>query len=130
MSSTESVSYVITGNNIEVTSALNDYVKTKLDKIVGKISTSSISECDVHLTVNKNPKVSAIVRVEVKVFVPPPPPPGRKQNWRGKKMLMPFEFLCTIDFLKRIPPIHSFIYSPFVFVSPSPSHQPIIYLYY
>ena len=55
--STESVSYVITGNNIDVTPALNDYVSVKLDKIVGKISTSAISECDVHLTVNKNPKV-------------------------------------------------------------------------
>lgn len=56
--STESVSYVITGNNIDVTPALNEYVSTKLDKIVGKISTNAINECDVHLTVNKNPKVS------------------------------------------------------------------------
>jgi hypothetical protein len=55
--STESVSYVITGNNIDVTPALNEYVSTKLDKVVGKISTDAISECDVHLTVNKNPKV-------------------------------------------------------------------------
>ena len=56
--STESVSYVITGNNIDVTPSLNEYVSTKLDKIVGKISTNAINECDVHLTVNKNPKVS------------------------------------------------------------------------
>lgn len=56
--STESVSYVITGNNIDVTPALNEYVSAKLDKIVGKISTNAINECDVHLTVNKNPKVS------------------------------------------------------------------------
>lgn len=56
--STESVEYVITGNNIDVTQALNDYVSAKLDKIVGKISSNAISECDVHLTVNKNPKVS------------------------------------------------------------------------
>ena len=58
--STESVSYVITGNNIDVTPSLNNYVSTKLDKIVGKISSNAISECDVHLTVNKNPKVSYI----------------------------------------------------------------------
>lgn len=58
--STESVSYVITGNNIDVTPSLNNYVSTKLDKIVGKISSNAISECDVHLTVNKNPKVSRL----------------------------------------------------------------------
>lgn len=56
--STESVSYVITGNNIDVTPSLNEYVSSKLDKIVGKIVTNAINECDVHLTVNKNPKVS------------------------------------------------------------------------
>lgn len=64
MSSTESVSYVITGNNIDVTSALNEYVSSKLDKIVGKISTDAINECDVHLTVNKNPKVSDVMICE------------------------------------------------------------------
>lgn len=69
MSSTESVSYVITGNNIDVTPALNDYVQTKLDKIVGKISTSAISECDVHLTVNKNPKVKEGHKAEVVTFL-------------------------------------------------------------
>eukprot|EP00551_Chaetoceros_affinis_P000398 CAMPEP_0203638982 /NCGR_PEP_ID=MMETSP0088-20131115/4840_1 /ASSEMBLY_ACC=CAM_ASM_001087 /TAXON_ID=426623 /ORGANISM="Chaetoceros affinis, Strain CCMP159" /LENGTH=247 /DNA_ID=CAMNT_0050493735 /DNA_START=70 /DNA_END=813 /DNA_ORIENTATION=+ len=69
MSSTESVSYVITGNNIEVTDALNEYVESKLDKIVGKISTSSISECDVHLTVNKNPKVKEGHKAEVVTFL-------------------------------------------------------------
>lgn len=69
MSSTESVSYVITGNNIEVTPALNDYVTAKLDKIVGKISTSAISECDVHMTVNKNPKVKEGHKAEVVTFM-------------------------------------------------------------
>ncbi len=55
--STENVSYVITGNNIDITPALDDYVNKKLDKIVGKLSSTAIQECDVHLTVNKNPKV-------------------------------------------------------------------------
>ncbi len=57
--STEAVNYVISGNNIEVTDALSDYVEKKLDRTVGKLSaTGSVQECDVHLTVNKNPKVS------------------------------------------------------------------------
>jgi len=67
--STESVSYVITGNNIDVTPALNEYVTAKLDKIVGKISTSAISECDVHMTVNKNPKVKDAHKAEVVTFL-------------------------------------------------------------
>ena len=58
-SSTEAVNYVITGNNIEVTDALNEYINKKLDNTVGKLSgTGAIKECDVHLNVNKNPKVS------------------------------------------------------------------------
>lgn len=69
MSSTESVSYVITGNNIDVTPALNDYVSTKLDKIVGKIVTNAINECDVHLTVNKNPKVKEGHKAEVVTYL-------------------------------------------------------------
>ena len=56
--STESVNYVVTGNNIEMTPSLNDYVNKKLDKVVGKLSASgAVQECDVHLSVNKNPKV-------------------------------------------------------------------------
>ena len=57
--STESVNYVVTGNNIEMTPSLNEYVNKKLDKVVGKLSASgAVQECDVHLSVNKNPKVS------------------------------------------------------------------------
>lgn len=67
--STESVSYVITGNNIDVTPALHDYVDSKLDKIIGKISSNAISECDVHLSVNKNPKVKLNHKAEVVAFV-------------------------------------------------------------
>lgn len=67
--STESVEYVITGNNIDVTQALNDYVSAKLDKIVGKISSNAINECDVHLTVNKNPKVKHNHKAEVVAYV-------------------------------------------------------------
>lgn len=67
--STDSVSYVITGNNIDVTPSLNEYVTSKLDKIIGKISTSAISECDVHLTVNKNPKVNEAHKAEVVTYL-------------------------------------------------------------
>jgi len=54
-----SVPIVVTGNNIEVTPALMDYVNTKLEKTVGKLASSgAVMDCDVHLSVNKNPKVS------------------------------------------------------------------------
>lgn len=71
MSSTEasSVPYVITGNNIDVTPALNEYVSAKLDKTVQKITTNTINECDVHLTVNKNPKVKEGHKAEVVAYV-------------------------------------------------------------
>lgn len=58
MSTSEQANYAITGNNLELTPALSDYVNTKLDKVVGKLSNSGLIEgCSVHLTINKNPKV-------------------------------------------------------------------------
>jgi len=58
--STEAMSYTITGNNIEVTPALREYMNKKLDKTVGKLGASgAVQECDVHFSVNKNPKVCA-----------------------------------------------------------------------
>jgi len=67
--STENISYVITGNNIDVTPSLNEYVNKKLDKIVGKLSADAIQECDVHLSVNKNPKVKDAHTAEVVTFL-------------------------------------------------------------
>ena len=62
--STEAVNYVISGNNIEVTDSLSEYVEKKLDKTVGKLAgTGAVQECDVHLTVNKNPKVCDNVKL-------------------------------------------------------------------
>jgi len=56
--SSEVNNYAITGNNLELTPALNDYVTSKLDKVVGKLSNTGLIEgCSVHLTVNKNPSV-------------------------------------------------------------------------
>lgn len=53
------VPVVITGNNIEVTPALEEYVNKRLERPLGKLAKSgSILDCDVHLSVNKNPKVS------------------------------------------------------------------------
>lgn len=68
MSTTEadSVPIIVSGNNIEVTPALNDYINSKLDRIIGKLSSSgAVQDCDVHLTVNKNPKVKAAHKAEV-----------------------------------------------------------------
>ena len=57
--STEAVPITVTGNNIEVTPALNEYVVKKLERTVGKLASSgAVKDCDVHLVVNKNPKVS------------------------------------------------------------------------
>lgn len=47
---------VITGDNIDLTPALSDYVNQKMEKTLGKLPTA-VSHCDVYLTVNKNPKV-------------------------------------------------------------------------
>ena len=59
--STEAVPITVTGNNVEVTPALNDYVVKKLERTVGKLASSgAVKECDVHLVVNKNPSVSLV----------------------------------------------------------------------
>jgi len=60
------VPIIITGNNIEVTPSLRDYVNEKVDRTVGKFAfNGAINECDVHLSVNKNPKVSEGHKAEV-----------------------------------------------------------------
>jgi putative sigma-54 modulation protein len=47
---------VVTGDNIDLTPALTDYVNQKIDRTVGKLPTA-VAHCDVYLSVNKNPKV-------------------------------------------------------------------------
>eukprot|EP00593_Proboscia_inermis_P007435 CAMPEP_0171322018 /NCGR_PEP_ID=MMETSP0816-20121228/114701_1 /TAXON_ID=420281 /ORGANISM="Proboscia inermis, Strain CCAP1064/1" /LENGTH=247 /DNA_ID=CAMNT_0011820395 /DNA_START=606 /DNA_END=1349 /DNA_ORIENTATION=- len=60
------VPIIITGNNIEVTPSLMDYVNEKVDRTIGKFAFGgSVTECDVHLSVNKNPKVSEGHKAEV-----------------------------------------------------------------
>lgn len=51
------VPIVITGTNIDLTSALEDYVNKKLERPLSKISGIKETECEVFLNVNKNPKV-------------------------------------------------------------------------
>lgn len=58
MSSQVKVPITITGDGIDLTPALSDYINLKVDRTLGKIS---VSHCDVCLTVNKNPKVCVIL---------------------------------------------------------------------
>ena len=61
MSSPVKVPITITGDNIDLTPALSDYVNQKVERTLGKLSSvSAVSNCDVYLTVNKNPKVNDI----------------------------------------------------------------------
>jgi len=58
MSSPVKVPITITGDNIDLTPAISDYVNQKVDRTLGKLSSvAAVSHCDVFLTVNKNPKV-------------------------------------------------------------------------
>jgi putative sigma-54 modulation protein len=60
---------VITGDNIDLTPALSDYVNQKIEKTLGKIPTA-VSHCDVYLTVNKNPKVSLLLCCQLRLALP------------------------------------------------------------
>ena len=52
---------LITGNNIEVTPALQDYINKKLERTLSKLSSGgAVIECDVNLIVSKNKKVREI----------------------------------------------------------------------
>lgn len=55
---------VITGDNIDLTPALSDYVNQKIERTLGKLPTA-VSHCDVYLSVNKNPKVENCHTAEV-----------------------------------------------------------------
>lgn len=57
---------VVTGNNIEVTSALQEYVEKRIGGPLNKLGGDGIvRECDVHLSVYKNPKVKNGHRVDL-----------------------------------------------------------------
>jgi len=68
----EAIPITVTGNNIQLTPALESYVTSKLEKALGKLSSSRLVNeiaCTVHLSVNKNPKVSDAHTAEVVTLV-------------------------------------------------------------
>jgi len=66
MSSPVKVPITIAGDNIDLTPALSDYVNQKVERTLGKLSSvPDVSNCDVFLTVNKNPKVEKSHTAEV-----------------------------------------------------------------
>lgn len=58
----------ITGNNIELTESLREYVKEKVGGVISKFGSSLVSSCDTHLSVIKNPSVSQSDTCEVVVI--------------------------------------------------------------
>jgi len=57
---------IINGKNIDLTPALVEYVNKRIGGPLKKLSSNgAIRECDVHLSVSKNPKVSEGHRVEI-----------------------------------------------------------------
>jgi len=58
MSSPVKVPITISGDNINLTPAISDYVNEKVERTLGKLSSvAAVQSAGVHLTVNKNPKV-------------------------------------------------------------------------
>jgi len=55
---------VITGNNIDLTTALQDYAQKRIGGLLDKLGNGIVNECDVHLSVCKNPKVKEGHRVD------------------------------------------------------------------
>ena len=48
---------VLTGNNIDLTDALQEYADKRIGALLGKLGGGIVQECEVHLSVSKNPKV-------------------------------------------------------------------------
>jgi len=70
MSDTSTAPIIVTGNNVEVTEALQDYVNKKMERTLGKFSSrGAVIECDVNLVVNKNKKVKNAHKAEVTTSV-------------------------------------------------------------
>jgi len=63
---TEDVPIVINGKNVELTPSIVEYVNKRIGGNLNKLASNGlIRECDVHLSVSKNPKVENGHRVEV-----------------------------------------------------------------
>ena len=58
-STSHDVPLVVHGNNLELTPALEDYVDKRIGATLSKLA-GAATVCNVHLSVNKNPKVSEL----------------------------------------------------------------------
>jgi ribosome-associated translation inhibitor RaiA len=55
---TNDINLVLNGKNIDLTPALSEYVDKRIGGPLRKLASGGVvRECDVHLSVNKNPKV-------------------------------------------------------------------------
>jgi putative sigma-54 modulation protein len=68
MSMTSRLPIITTGNNVEVTPAMNEYVDKKLGVVLERHS-NIVTKCDVHLSVIHNPRVKLSHCAEVTVSV-------------------------------------------------------------
>jgi hypothetical protein len=58
---TEGINLILNGNNVNLTPALTDYVQKRIGSPLRKLGGGGVvRECDVHLSVYKNKKVSEI----------------------------------------------------------------------
>jgi putative sigma-54 modulation protein len=55
---------VLTGNNIDLTDALQEYADKRIGGLLDKLGGGIVQECEVHLSVSKNPKVKNGHRVD------------------------------------------------------------------
>jgi len=61
---TTGTNLVLTGNNIELTPALQEYAQKRIGGLLEKLGGGIVRECEVHLSVSKNPKVKNGHRVD------------------------------------------------------------------
>ena len=60
---------VLTGNNIDLTPALEDYAQKRIGGLLEKLGGGGIvRECEVHLSVSKNPKVGILHTALLELF--------------------------------------------------------------
>ncbi|GKY98322.1 hypothetical protein MPSEU_000789800 [Mayamaea pseudoterrestris] len=65
-SSSAAVPLIVSGRNVQVTDALMEHVQKRIGNVVNKLSGNNmVKECDVILSVSKNPKYEDSHRVEV-----------------------------------------------------------------
>jgi putative sigma-54 modulation protein len=70
----------VTGNNIEVTDSMREYLNSKLLKVVGKVEANDINRIEAHLSVVTGPKAKHVHTCEVTCFMK-----GNKQIIRSSE---------------------------------------------